>query len=117
MGLQLRRAVLVNTEKLTSDARLARELAVAAEIMTVDNGTANLDSTFLRLGKGERAEPVVKALRAAGLSASETRWIGRGVMVHPPGAGQANKRHAANQALCDSLRGCGWPVSPYYQMD
>lgn len=108
---------MVNLEQLTKDAALARSLAEAAETLTVDNGTANLDATFLRLQTGQRAEPVIAAFRAAGLSAGQTRWIGRGVMISPPGGGQANKRHAANEAMFESLRGAGWPVVPYYQMD
>lgn len=102
---------------LTRDATLARALAEAACGLTVDNGSCNLDATFYLLRRAERAAPVVAALQAAGLSASETRWLGRGVMIQPPGAGQANKRHAANEALCESLRGAGWPVTAYYQMD
>lgn len=108
---------MVNLDKLTTDAKLARLLGEAASVVTVDNGTCNLDATFFRLCKGQRAEPVVQALSAAGLTATQTRWIGRGVLVQPPGSGQANKRHAANQALYQSLERAGWPVTPYYQMD
>jgi hypothetical protein len=103
--------------KLTIDSRLARLLAEATDHITVDNGSCNLDATFYPLGKGERAAPVVAAIQAAGLSASPTRWIGRGVMVQPPTRGQANKRYAANQALCESLKRAGWPVIAYCQMD
>lgn len=103
--------------QLTQDAKLARLLAEATNAVTVDNGTANLDATYFRLGKGQRAAPVVVALRAAGLSANPTRWIGRGVLVQPPTTGQANRRHAANQAMYESLQRAGWPVLPFYQMD
>lgn len=102
---------------LTRDARLARALAEAACGLTVDNGSCNHDATFYLLRKFERAGPVVDALRAAGLSANTAQWFGRGVMIQPPGSGQANKRHAANEALCESLRGAGWPVTAYHQMD
>jgi hypothetical protein len=108
---------LVDVDKLTTDAKLARLLAEAADAVTVDNGSCNLDATFFSLAKGQRAEPIVRAFAAAGLSASATRWIGRGVMVQPPGSGQANRRHAANQALRESLGRSGWPVTCYYQMD
>lgn len=107
----------MNLEKLTIDAKVARLLAEAADQVTVDNGTCNLDATFYRLEKGERAAPIIAAFRSAGLRASPTRWIGRGVMVQPPSLGQANKRHAANEALYSTLSGAGWPVCPYYQMD
>lgn len=103
--------------KLTTDAKLARLLGEAACHVTVDNGSCNLDATFYRLDKGERAEPIAAAFRAAGLQASPTRWLGRGVMVQPPGVGQANKRHAANEAMCQSLQRAGWPVCGFYQMD
>lgn len=103
--------------KLTQDAKLARSLAEVACQLAVDNGSCNLDATFYMLRKAERSTPVVAALQAAGLSAEETRWLGRGVMIQPPGTGQANKRHAANEALCETLRGAGWPVVTYCQMD
>jgi hypothetical protein len=108
---------VVNIQKLTQDAKLARMLAEATAHVTVDNGSCNLDATFYRLEKGQRAEKVAQALSAAGLSASPTRWIGRGVLISPPGTGQANRRHAANRALYESLQRAGWPVTPYYQMD
>ncbi len=107
----------LDLEKLRTDARLARVLAEAASIVTVDNGSCNLDATFYGLSKGERGGPIVSALQSAGLRASETRWLGRGVMIQPPGTGQANKRHASNQTLYDSLRRAGWPVTPFNQMD
>lgn len=107
----------MDADKLTQDAKLARMLAEATELVTVDNGSCNLDATFFSLAKGERAEPVLRALALAGVSASQTRWLGRGVLIQPPGGGQANKRYAANQALYQSLQRAGWPVTPYYQMD
>lgn len=108
---------MVNLKKLSSDAKLARLLGEAAGIVAVDTGSCNLDATFLRLDKGERSEPVVSTLRAAGLQASATRWIGRGVMIQPPSNGQAGKRYAANEAMYESLNRTGWPVTPFYQMD
>lgn len=109
--------MVIDTEKLTQDAKLARMLGEAANTVAVDNGTCNLDATFFRLPKGQRAAPVADAFHRAGLSAYETRWIGRGLLVQPPGTGQANKRHAANEAMYESLQRAGWPVTPYYQMD
>jgi hypothetical protein len=104
-------------DKLTTDAKLARVLAEAADRATADEGTCNLDATFFQLAKGERAEPIVRALSGAGLRAYPSRWIGRGLIVAPPTSGQANKRYAANQTLCESLRRAGWPVLAYSQMD
>jgi hypothetical protein len=107
----------LNVDQLIQDAKLARMLGEATDAVTVDNGSCNLDATFYSLRKGERAEPVVRAFRAAGLHALPTRWIGRGVMVQPPTQGQANRRHAANEAMYESLSRAGWPVTPYHQMD
>ena len=107
----------MDLDKLTQDAKVARVLAQAACDSVDDKGTSNLDATFFSLSRGQRAGAVVSALAAGGLSAFETRWRGRGVMVSPPGDGQGNKRYASNQALYKSLSRSGWPVSPYYQMD
>ena len=107
----------MDLEKLTADAKVARVLAEAASVTATDAGSSNLDATFFVLGKGQRAEPVIKALRSAGISAGQTRWLGRGLMLSPPGQGQANKRYASNQALYQSLQRSGWPVTPYYQAD
>ena len=110
-------APVFDTEKLYADAVAAKAKAEAAAAASDDRGSANLDSTFIRLGKGVRAAPIVDALRRAGLSADVTRWIGRGVMVAPPADGQANKRMAANDALHDSLRDAGWRVLCFSHMD
>lgn len=107
----------MNLERLTIDARVAKELALTAAALSEDGGSCNLDGTFLMLEKGQRSGPVVAALNAAGLAASATRWLGRGVMVSPPGAGQANKRYASNQALFKQMDAAGWRVVPYCQMD
>ncbi len=107
----------IDFAKLTADAKVARQAAVAACAAATDGGSANLDATFFCLPKGVRSATVVSAFHAAGLGASACRWIGRGVMVSPPGDGQAGKRYASNEALLASLRGAGWEVLGYYQMD
>lgn len=107
----------MNLEKLTADANRARTLAITVCNESDDAGSCNLDSVFLPLDKGQRAMGVLAALNSAGLSASTTIWIGRGIMIQPPGTGRANKRYASNQALCRSLKADGWPVLAYYQMD
>lgn len=108
---------MTDFSKLTADARTAKQVALIACQATDDGGTANLDATFFPIEKGQRSAGIVAALRAAGLQASEARWLGRGVMVQPPGVGQGNKRYVSNQALYRSLAASGWPVTPYYQMD
>lgn len=108
---------MTDYDKLAADARTAKQVALIACQASDDGGSANLDATFYPLEKGQRSARVVAAFRAAGLQASETRWIGRGVMVQPPGTGQGNKRYASNQALHRSLSASGWSVVPYCQMD
>lgn len=103
--------------KLTKDAEKARRLAEEAASRATDGGSCNLDSTFFCLKKGERASGVVAAIKAAGLNAFATRWIGRGVMICPPGGGQAGIRYTSNEVLCRHLRESGWPVLFYCQMD
>lgn len=107
----------MNLIKLTTDAAIARAAAMSACDRATDGGSANLDAAFLRLDKGDRSAPVIAALASAGLSASPARWIGRGVMIQPPGLGQAGKRYASNRALVESLMAAGWPVLPYYVLD
>lgn len=107
----------MDTEKLTRDCITARALAIKASTENDDGGTCNIDGTFLTLEKGQRAEKILVAIKNAGLSANITRWIGRGIMINPPGEGQANKRYASNEALMSSLKSAGWRVLGYYQMD
>lgn len=104
-------------EKLTRDAKVARIKAEAAAATTDDGGTCNLDAAFFALPKYDRGSKLVSALASAGLSAGVTRWIGRGVMVSPPGMGVANKRQASNEAFIKHMRECGYDVCGYYQMD
>lgn len=110
-------AEVIDLEQLKSDCRQARALALAACEAAEDGGSCNLDATFLQLEKGERSQPIVKAMLSAGLRGSTTKWIGRGILISPPGSGQAGKRYASNEALYASLNAAGWPVLAYYQMD
>lgn len=107
----------MDLKKLTQDCVAARSAAIKACGESDDGGTCNLDATFLPLEKGVRSSPVVDAIRRAGLSARVSSWIGRGVMIQPPGEGQAGKRYASNAALQSALADAGWGVICYYQMD
>ncbi|ARP86272.1 hypothetical protein [Bordetella genomosp. 9] len=104
-------------QKLTQDAKVARVKAEAASVAIEDGGTCNLDAAFFPLKRYESGTKLVDALRAAGLSAGVSRWLGRGVMVSPPGYGQADKRATANKTFIDHMRSCGYNVIGYYQMD
>lgn len=107
----------MDIQKLLCDARAAKEAAVKKADAVEDSGTCNLDAAFIPLGKGQHSKPLVEALSAAGLGAYATRWLGRGVMINPPGMGQAYKREAANRVFIDTMIDRGWTVYGYYQMD
>lgn len=104
-------------EKLTRDAKVARIKAEAAAAATDDGGTCNLDAAFFPLPKYDRGSKLVFALASAGLAAGVTRWLGRGVMVSPPGPGMANKRNASNEVFIKHMWECGYDVCGYYQID
>lgn len=104
-------------KKLTDDCKMAKRVALKAIVELDDGGTCNLDSTFLAIEKGVPTKKVLDAVIKSGLMARPSKWLGRGVMISPPGTGQANRRMTSNEALLDSLKGAGWPVSPFYQMD
>ncbi len=103
--------------KLTADARAARDAAIAAADASKDGGTCNLDACAFHLEKREPARQLVAALQAAGLSVYETKWLGRCVMVSPPGDGQADKRAKSNEAFIKHMRAAGWALAGYYQID
>lgn len=104
-------------QKLTADCETAKRVALRAIVELEDGGTCNLDSTFLAIEKGVPTKTVLDAVTSSGLMARPSKWLGRGVMISPPGTGQAKRRMASNEALLDSLKSAGWPVSPFYQMD
>lgn len=108
---------VIDLEKLAVNCDAAKQAATAALEGVDDSGTCNLDATFFRLEKGVRSRAVVEAIRSAGLQAGETRWLGRGIMIQPPGDGMANRRSASNEALYNALVRAGWKVTLYYQMD
>lgn len=104
----------MDLEKLTQDCIRARSSAIQSGLSAGDGGSANLDAAFLPIGKGVRSAKVVDAVMRGGLRAHATTWIGRGVMIQPPGDGQAGRRYAANEALISSLASAGWGVIGYY---
>ena len=108
---------MTDLAKLSHDAVTAKLKAEAVAPDYPDKGSCNLDSTFYCLGKGEKSAPVVAAFEIAGLKASATRWIGRGVMVYPPTDACADRRHQVNEVFIHVMRNAGWPVIGYYQLD
>lgn len=108
---------MIDTAKLTNDAVTAKLEAEAIAEDYPDTGSCNLDSAFFCLEKGQKSAPVVAAFEIAGLMASATRWIGRGVMVYPPTDACASRRHEVNEVFIHVMRKAGWPVIGYYQLD
>lgn len=95
----------------------ARGLAIEASKFVEDKGTCNLDATFLHLWEGARPTKVIEAIKAGGLGAYKSNWIGNGVMIHTPVVGQADKNRVARDRIVKHLRDCGFRVSTYDQMD
>lgn len=108
---------MMDYAKLTADARAARDVAQAVADASDDGGTCNLDACAFHVARGERTKPLASALQAAGLSVWETKWLGRCVMVSPPGGGQGNKRARSNEAFIKHMRAAGWEPTGYYQID
>lgn len=102
-------------EKLEKDIREAYEEARKATTGE-DDGSANLDSTFLRL-KGWRENKVLEAISNAGLYCSgKITWIGTGYMISV-GLGQGNDRVRARNKFLKVLESKGYDVIAYDRMD
>lgn len=103
--------------KLTADAKAAIQSGNEVADKTPDNGTCNMDGVVLKLPRLPE-EKVVEALKSAGVRARKNDWgyHGTGYMINPS-QGQADKRSKAAEAICAALKGAGYQVSMYYQMD
>lgn len=103
-------------EKLTADLREAHEEANRFSIGENDEGTANLDATFLEL-KGWNESKTIQAIKNAGLYCrSKTKWIGEGYMLSV-GCGQGNRRTVARNRFLHVLRSKGYSVLAFNKMD
>lgn len=103
-------------EKLTVDLKEAYEEANRFSLGKNDEGTANLDSTFLML-KGWNERKTIEAIKNAGLYCrAKTRWIGEGYMISI-NCGQGNRRTAARNRFLHILEDKGYSVLAFDKMD
>ena len=103
-------------QKLSDDLKEAKEVAIEFAEDTKDNGTANFDSTFLKL-KGWNEEKVIEAIKKAGLwSNGKREWIGTGYFISI-NTGQANKRTVARNHFMFVLKSKGYQVMSFDKMD
>jgi len=101
--------------KLENDLREAYKTAKDAATGD-DGGTANLDSTFLKL-KGWREKKVLEAIENAGLYCrGKTDWVGAGYMINT-GGGQGNDRVRVRNKFKSILKEKGYHVLGFDQMD
>lgn len=103
--------------KLADDLRQAAEVGYAAAAKSRDGGTCNFDAVCLKL-KGWSKSLVGAAAKQAGCPGYEWRLYSSKYWVFPlPGAGQADARTDAAEAMRDFLKAQGYEASVYYQMD
>jgi hypothetical protein len=102
-------------EQLTTDLKEAYTEALKAKTND-DEGTANLDKTFLKL-KGWRENQVLEAIKNAGLYCRRrTEWIGTGYMIDT-GGGQGNNNTRVRDKFLKILESKGYDVISFDQMD
>ena len=103
-------------ELLTEDLKEAYEKAIKLAEESVDGGTANLDSTFLRL-KGWREQNVIEAIAAAGLFCSGKKsWIGQGYFISI-NVDQGNRRTVARNEFIKILDSKGYEAMSFDKVD
>lgn len=97
------------------EAAVAYGLEVAANVE--DGGTCNMDAVALNL-RGWRRDKVEQAAKAAGVGCSTWTLFGHKQYVFTVrSGGQANRRTAAAEAMCEALKLSGYDAGMYYQMD
>lgn len=102
-------------KKLENDLREAYQEAKKAQTGD-DGGTANLDSTFLRL-EGWREAKVLEVIQKVGLYCGEkTKWIGTGYLIDT-GGGQGADRTRIRDKFKKILREKGYQVINFDQID
>lgn len=103
-------------ELLTEDLKEAKDKAIKLAEESDDGGTANLDSTFLRL-KSWREQNVIEAIAAAGLFCSgKSSWIGQGYFISI-NVGQGNKRTVARNEFIKILDSKGYKAMSFDKMN
>lgn len=97
------------------EAAVAYGLEVAANVE--DGGTCNMDAVALDL-RGWRRDKVEQAAKAAGVGCSTWTLFGQKRYVFTVrSGGQANRRTAASEAMCEALKLSGYDAGMYYQID
>lgn len=115
-------STLEKLKRLTEDLLQARQAASRAVEGVEDTGTCNLDTLVLEVGPDasfpRKLKAILSAVEAAGCSAAWTgnRWH-RGYFIFLPVFGQALRRTKTVEAACLHLRGRGWQVHVWYQID
>jgi len=103
--------------ELGIDLKKAWELGMDAALKVEDSGTCNLDGIFLKL-KGFNEEDTLQKIHNSGLSGflTTTRFFGKGYLISL-NIGQAYKREEAANAMYEYLKGLGYDISQWQQMD
>jgi hypothetical protein len=104
-------------EELIEDLKQAKHTAITEAFKVFDIGTCNLDGIFLTL-KGFNEDKTIEAIKQAGLSGFKTDhdYFGKGYYISAD-AGQALKNEKAAEAMYEVLKGKGYDVCHWYQMD
>lgn len=103
-------------EQLTQDLIEAEGLAIEGCKNTDDGGTANLDSTFLRLPKWNESKVLESVKNADMYCGHKIKWIGVGYLLSV-NTGMGNKRTVARNIFLKCLREKGYDVLSFDQMD
>ena len=103
-------------EQLTQDLIEAKNLAVEGDKIVDDGGSANLDSTFLRLPRWNESK-VLEAIRNADMfCGKKMKWIGQGYLLSV-NTGMGYKRTVARNIFLKCLREKGYDVLSFDRMD
>lgn len=104
-------------EELEIDLTKAWELGIDAASKVRDSGTCNLDGVFLTL-KGFNEKNTLQAIHNSGLSGFLTtaKFFGKGYLISL-NVGQAYKRQEAADTMYEYLKGLGYDVAQWQQMD
>jgi|LSQX01.3.fsa_nt_gb hypothetical protein len=104
-------------QELTSDLKIAKQMAEESALFVADSGTCNLDALFIRLDRWNE-DKTIEAINNAGLSGFKTdhQYFGTGYYIGI-NTGQARKREVAAKTMYDYMGGLGYDVTHWQQMD
>lgn len=118
-------ATKIDYAQLTEDLKMARALAEAANKITPDRGTSNLDALVLLMGDRKPGSQVIsraskklyQAFEDAGCELDRMAYRGGRDIYLGLNFGQSYNRHRAIKIARDYLQHKGWPVVMHCQMD